>query len=244
MKKLFIKKLAVIGVIILSVFFATGCQQKAGNYTGNTSVDVCINETCDYIADGQSDQREIASAINSVISAGGGTVNIRSGNYNISSEIIVALAGKNVLIQGNGAKTVLTNTMATTTSRAYTFYVSDTATSTLSSITFKDLSFVGSATAGRAIDISTVHKAKMEDCLFSTFSGGYGVYTGSTTLLSLIDNYFTGNYSNVNIGNSYTEATILTPGKYTEWNGTNFTTMTYANTSSTQTIATTTLFLN
>lgn len=227
-------------MILLALLFS-GCQKNAGSYTGTSVVDVCLNETCDYPADGQSDERQIRDAINAVISAGGGVVNINSGDYDIAGPITVSLAGADVIIKGAGNSTVLTSSMATTSgSLGYIFNISDTATSTLSNVVFEDISFVGSATSDRAVNIDTVHRAKFDNCSFSSFSVGYGVYTSSTTLLSVIDNYFTGNNSNVSINDSFTEATIITPGKYTEWNGSNFTTVTFASNKASSTNATST----
>jgi len=99
--------------------------------TEDFSVDVCINQDCDYVTDGQNDEREIKQAIDAVLAVGGGRVNIRNGDYSIASPVNVSLSGESLIIQGDGLDTKLTNAMTDPSNLGSMFVVDGQAASLL-----------------------------------------------------------------------------------------------------------------
>ncbi len=103
--------------------------------TETFTVDVCINQDCDYIADGQNDEREIKQAVDAVLAAGGGRVNIRNGDYSISEPINISLSGESLIIKGDGIDTRLTSNMTATGTLGSMFNITGQASTLLSTTT-------------------------------------------------------------------------------------------------------------
>jgi len=197
----------LVVILILSITINSKNNGKGTASASDVSVDVCINQDCDYIADGQNDEREITQAIARVLDAGGGTVNIRTGNYNISSSIHFSLSGESLIIKGDGLNTKLTNSM-TDSSEDGTMFVASGDGSSLDNLSFRDIYFVGSSNSGAAISLTDIYKAEISDSKLYNFSasGDYGTaikLLGATELI-LSNNIFNSNTLNTMISESST----------------------------------------
>lgn len=217
-------KLVLVAIILFACYFIFLQPKRFSGVsvdpsTGDFSVDVCINSTCDYVADGQNDEREIEQAANAVIANGGGTVNIRTGNYSITSPINIALGGKSLSFVGDGFDTKLTNSMSDSSVTGTTFVVSDTATSTLNSLGFYNLQLVGTANSGAGVKITKVYRTEINGCKISTFSNtgnyGSGLVSASSTKILLGNNLFTGNNQNTNLLDTYTSLSLIGDSRIT-----------------------------
>ena len=175
--------------------------------TDDISVDVCVNQLCDYIADGANDQREIKQAIDAVLAAGGGTVNIRSGDYDISSSIAVSLSGESLIIKGDGFNTILTNSMEDSSADGTGFVITGDGSS-LDYLSIRDLYFVGSSSSGAGVSLIDIEKVDISNSKFYDFSasGSYGaaIKTSGLTTLTLSNNLFNSNTSNTLVAEAST----------------------------------------
>lgn len=175
--------------------------------TQDISVDVCINQDCEYVADGQNDEREIKQAIAAVLSAGGGIVNIRTGSYNISSAINFSLSGESLIIKGDGFNTQLTNSMTDSSADGTMFVVTGDGSS-LDNLSIRDMYFIGSANSGAGISLTNVYRAEVSGSKFYNFSasGSYGtaIKASGMTELVLSNNLFNSNTKNTLIAEAST----------------------------------------
>ncbi len=198
---------ALIMTLIVCSMFHQGKVGSSVPYTAGTediSVDVCINQACDYIADGQDDQREIKQAIDAVLAAGGGIVNIRTGDYDISSSIAVSLSDESLIIQGDGYNTKLTNSMTATGENGTMFVIVGSGSTYIDNIEIRDLSFVGSATCGMGVRLKNVYNAKVLSSKFTGFASGatwgIGLFASSTGQTVIDSCAFNSNSEDIMIG--------------------------------------------
>lgn len=78
----------------------------SGINTGDKTAYITVGATkADYITDGTADDVEINQAVQAAIAAGGGTVLIKAGTYNLAATI--ALNGNNITLLGTGEGTLL-----------------------------------------------------------------------------------------------------------------------------------------
>ena len=202
--------MAISSFVILSGNNGGKGSTPISSGTDDFSVDVCINQECDYVADGQSDEREIKAAITAVLAAGGGKVNIRTGNYDISSPVEFSLSGESLIIEGDGLNTKLTNSMTDSSAGGTSFVATGLSSTSADKLIFKDMAFVGTANSGAGVSLVNIYDAKIEGCKFSSFSasGNYGVAitTSGVIGITINDNLFVSNTKNINIGD---ESTLL-----------------------------------
>lgn len=146
MKKYFQKVLPIVTgsllatVLILLIFANISGKTASGSTpiktgTESFSVDVCINQDCEYVADGQNDEIEIQQAIDAVLAVGGGRVNIRNGDYSIAAPINISLSGESLIIEGDGIDTKLTNAMTDASLLGSMFNITGQAASLLATTT-------------------------------------------------------------------------------------------------------------
>lgn len=163
-----------------------GIVQLAGDLGGTASSPAVLSRNvtktvgasnADYVTDGTADDVEIQAAINAVAAAGGGTVFIKAGNYNLTASITINTS--NVIIRGDGFATRLRFAgqtvgtaikMADTTQRQY--------------IQIRDLriSNTGTANTGTAIDMGHFATSRLENVIID------GVNVGIT--ISTIDAFY------------------------------------------------------
>ena len=228
-----------IFLALFLVFSLAGCGLAGGApidaTTDNMSVDICINQNCEYVNGGSNSQFQFHDALTAIVSAGGGTLNVITGDYNTSAPITVELGGTDVFVNFDKGASI-TNSSSIAGVDGAIFYVTDTATTSLGSFNVNNAELIGSANSGPAIYSETVHNVTLENSKVTGFASatdyGSAILTASTTNVTSINNIFSGNNGNITIGNSYTEATIVSFGKYTEWNGTTFTTMAFSSSTS------------
>lgn len=155
--KKFLPYISVFIILIagISILFFGNINNGKGSVpirtgTESFSVDVCINQDCDYPAGGANDQVQIQQAIDAVLAVGGGKVNIRNGDYSIEAPINISLSGESLIIEGDGANTKLTNAMTDGSELGSMFIANGMAASLLDTPTGFSVatSTAGSLTAG------------------------------------------------------------------------------------------------
>ena len=178
-KKIITNKFAVILIFIVFIAggyffprigFFTGARTStvsggsSGEISGwslSTSTVVCMSpESCEFQADGTDDDVQIQAAIDSVASQGGGVVNIKNGQFNISSTIDFKGIEHGMMLKGSGWGTIL---YATTGLNSDVIKVNDQETTAIWAA-FKDFKIDGNNTNQTGGDLIHVHYGKQ--CLF------------------------------------------------------------------------------
>jgi len=176
--------------------------------TNDYSVDVCINQDCDYSTGGQNAQVTIRQAAVAVLAAGGGVVNIRSGEYDLSSSINISLGGKSLIIKGDGHNTQLTNSMTDSSVDGSSFVITGSSDSSDDYFGIRDLYLIGGDTSGAGIVANNVYTVEVLNSKFYDFSasGAYGAAIKTTGVSKIFStsNLFTSNTENILIDNATT----------------------------------------
>lgn len=187
--------------------------------TQKTFLTVGTSAGADYVCDGTNDNVELQAAIDAINTAGGGTVFIRKGTYNVTTPITI---GSNTTLWGEEAKTTIIKKVA---AQNNTVFNNKDTTNGNSFIVIRNLTIDqngdNQSSAGGGSSFTGLYDSTLENVIFEK-SYTFNLFIGSTTgtLLTGTLTFTNGDTTVTGSGTAFT--TELAVGTIVKSNGAHF----------------------